>query len=66
MTYGIKAQDTLIAAGVPFTTEEFLSGFWGTRIIFENRKDAKAAEKALGERDVCRRYWKRWAITYYQ
>ena len=61
--YSIRA--VLTAAKVPFTTEPCQgNGFWGTRFIFETRKDRNAAAKVLPE-FIINRFYKRFAIEVY-
>ena len=45
----------LAQAGIKFTTETFLSNFYGTRFIFESRRDAIKAEKKLGRDFIVRK-----------
>jgi hypothetical protein len=40
--------EKLHRASVEFTTERFMSDFWGTRFLFPNRKEAVKAFKATG------------------
>ncbi len=56
----------LTEAGVNFTEEQFLSGFWGTRFIFPTRKDAKSAAVALGRKlEDIPVYYKQYAIEIF-
>ena len=59
----MSISNKLTEGGIKFTEEQFLSGFWGTRFIFETRKDALKAETLTGIES--RRYFKKWAITIF-
>lgn len=51
-------------AGIPYKREDVLNGFWGTRIIFHDRKTARAAAKVLDNQFI-QAHFKQFALTFY-
>jgi hypothetical protein len=51
-------------ANIPYTTKDFFSGFWGVRIIFDNRAVVKQARAVLGQ-DWVKPYFDKWSIELF-
>lgn len=56
--------DKLTANNIPFTTKDFFSGFWGVRIIFEDRATVARVRALLGP-DWVKPYFDKWAIELF-
>lgn len=56
----------LTDAGISFTEQYTQSnGFHGTRFVFNDRKSAKAAEKALNGKVIVTAFWHQWCFAVY-